>query len=814
MHEVSRNRGLEAGRGDSKPLGKHRHLTFGALGLVVAISCAVAEPEENSENPEDAGFGLHEITVTARRVQEDNQRVPIAITVIPGSTLQDRGVFTTEDFGQMAPGLTVTQAYGSRDQAFFNIRGQLFGVVNYFDEVPITNPQPGSIKPQSALYAPLTVDVEDAQVLRGPQGTLFGRNATGGAVLFTPKQPTNALSADLAAGYGNFDYQEYQGMLNVPVVDDKLLVRLVADRTTRHGFTRNLFDGTELDDVDTNTVRASVIIRPRSDFETRVLFQHVYSSEAGSGSQLEYAAPLSPFTTIGPLFTGIPTATMIANELANGPREVTIFHPPGMPLSNKDDETFVSDVTTFRASSAITLKNIVGYYTYSDSHLTNFAQSLIPFLYNLTPPGVYAERNQQFTDELQLQFKSVDGRFDGVLGGFYGLNEPKGTSAAYTAYFTTIPSGIVDSDGVTPVAKQTSVAAFAQTNLDLSEWILKGLTFTSGFRITRDEVKSGASQSVRGGPNYSFTTSACGSGGVGASCYLYVPMEAGYTAKTYTFALDYQISPALLVYLTSRKGYRPGGFNSPTAQLTPFRSYQPEYLTDYEAGVKASFDLLGMPTRLNLAAYYGNYRDIQVNATVDFSIYTGSPTAQYGNVEQNAAKGTVKGVEAELTLQPLQNLKLSAYSALTDADYNSFTEIIQQPGIPLLPVNVSQSPFPNTPKWTVSLSGDYELPLPRTFGRLAVHATYYHQSATVGAAGGTFFEPWADIGAWSNTNFGVTWHEIMNSPFDATLFLNNAFDQAHVTGLEAASVLAIRTTLYSEPRMYGAKLAYRFGGSH
>jgi iron complex outermembrane recepter protein len=793
----------------------HRlQLFFGAFAVVGAISCATADPQERSDIADEDGFGIREITVTARRVQEDNQRVPIAITVIPGAELQDRGVFTTETFGQMAPGLTVTQAYGSRDDAFFNIRGQLFGVVNYFDEVPITNPQPGSIRPQSALYSPLTLDAENAQVLRGPQGTLFGRNATGGAVLFTPNRPGDTLSADLAASCGNFDYQEYQGTLNVPLADDKFLIRLVADRTTRHGFTRNLFDGTELDDVDTNTVRASVVIRPFEGLETRLLFQHVYSSEAGSGSQLEYAAPLSPFTTIGPLFTGIPTATMIANELANGPRDVTIFHPRGMPLSNKDDETFISNVTSYHASSAITLKNIFGYYEYSDSHLTNFAQSLIPFMYNLTPPGVYAEHNQQFTDEAQLQFKSFEDRFDGVLGAFYGLNEPKGTSAAYTAYFTTTPSGTINSDNVAPAARQTSVAGFAQSNLDLSDWILKGLTFTSGLRITRDEVKSGAAQSVVGAPNYSFTTTACGTGGLGPSCILFVPLEAGYTAKTYTFALDYQISQELLAYLTTRKGYRPGGFNSPIAQLTPFRSYQPEYLTDYEAGIKSNFDVLGMPTRINLAAYYGKYKDIQVNDTVDLSVYTGSATAQYGNVEQNAAKGTVKGFEAELTVQPVHRLSVTAYAALTHAEYNSFTEIIQQPGVPLVPVDVSKSPFPNTPKWTFSLSSEYELPLPRTYGRLAVNGTYYYQSATVGAAGGTFFEPWAAIGAWSSTNFGLTWHEIVNSRFDATFFLNNAFDQTHVTGLEAASVLAIRTTLYSEPRMYGAKIAYHFGGSH
>ncbi len=784
-----------------------------SLTVVLTICHISVSRGEPDTPPEDGGFGIQPITVTARRITEDLQRVPIAITVVSGPALQNNGLFTTEAFGQMAPGLTVTQAYESRDLAYFNIRGQLFGVVNYFDEVPITNPQPGSIKPQAALYSPLTVDSAGAQVLRGPQGTLFGRNATGGAVLFSSNAPTDGFAADAVASYGNYDYQQYQGMLNVPLIGDAVLVRLVADRTTRDGFTRNLFDGAELDDVDTNTVRGSVLVSPFNGFQTRFTFQHVYSSAEGSGSQLEYAAPKSPFTTLGPVFTGIPTATLIADELANGPREVSIFHPPGQPLNNKDEESFFSNVTTYVLSRSLTLKNILGYYEYADTHLTNFSQSLIPFMNNLTPNGAYAESNQQYTEEPQLQFNTFGNRLSGVLGGFYSLNEPKGYSAAYTAFFTTKPTGTIVNNDIGPRSRQTSVAGFAQGTLDLSDWVLNGLKFTGGFRVTRDQIKSGAVQSVLGGSGFSYATTACGPGGVGPQCISYIPLDVGFTAKTYTLDLDYQIDPATMLYVGTRKGYRPGGFNSAIAQLTPFKSYNPEFMTDYEMGAKSDFELLGMKSRADVAVYYGRYRDIQVNTTVDLSVYTGSATAQYGSVEQNAARATIRGVEAEWTLQPVDRWSVSMYSALTDARYGSFTEIIQQPGIPLTPVNVSTEAFPNTPKWTYSISSEFELPVPQDYGRVAVTGTHYWQSDTVGAAGGTYFEPWAAIGAWSNTNFGLGWRNIMNSRLDATFFLNNAFDQVHPTDVEAAAVLAIRTTLYSAPRMYGLKLAYRFGAA-
>jgi iron complex outermembrane receptor protein len=785
-----------------------------AVSFLSIVYFGIANGEDQSAPGSEVGFGILPIAVTARRIEENIQRVPVAITVVPGNVLQDNGVFTTEAFGQMAPGLTVTQAYGSRDLAYFNIRGQLFGVVNYFDEVPITNPQPGSIKPQAALYSPLTVDAASAQVLRGPQGTLFGRNATGGAVLFSPNAPVNDFTAEAAASYGNFNYQEYGAILNLPFAADTAIVRLVADRTTRNGFTRNLFDGTELDDVDTNTFRGSVLLRPIEGLQSRFVFQHVHSSEGGSGAQLEYADRRSPFSTAGPLFTGIPTSSLIASEVANGPREVTIFHPTGQPLSNKDDESFFSNVTTFKASPAVTIKNIFGYYAYSDSHLANWSYSLIPFLNNLTPPGLtYAESNQQYTDEPQLQVNAWHDRFHGILGAFYSLNTPKGYAAAYTAFLSTVPTGTITADNIEPSARQTSVAGFAQGTLDLSDWVVNGLSLTGGIRLTHDDVKSGAVDSVRGMSHFSYSKAGCGPGGVAPTCVSYIPLEAASTATTYTVDVDYQFAPELLLYVGTRKGYRPGGFNSAIAQLTPFRSYKPEYVTDYELGVKSDEDLFGIRTRANIAMYYGQYRDIQVNTTVDLSLYTGSPTAQYGSVEQNAARARIRGLEAELMAQPVERLTVSMYTAYIDAHYDSFTEIIQQPGIALVPVDVSSQPFPNTPKWTYSLSLGFELPVPAECGAVTASAMHYWQAHSEGAAGGTYFEPWAAIDSWSNTNFTLAWRGVMRSRLDASLFLNNAFDQIHVTNVEAAAVLADRTALYSAPRMYGMKLAYRFGSA-
>jgi iron complex outermembrane receptor protein len=778
------------------------------------------QPGQSSAPPAPASAdALQEVTVTARRIGENLQRVPIAITVVPKAVIEDTGYFSSENFSLMAPGLTATQAIDNRQQVYFNIRGQVSGVVTYFDEVPITNPTPSAISPQSGLYVGTVLDNDSTQVLRGPQGTLFGRNATGGAVLFAPNKPTEDFDAYVQVSGGNYDYQEYQAMVNVPLLEDKVLLRIVGEKTERDGFTTNLYNGQALDDEDSEVIRATLTIRPFQGFENRTLYQFVYSNTDSTGAQITYASPQSPFVLLAPSF-GVNLQQEIAQNLANGPRVANMLAPPGVQLQDREKQTFISNTTTYDVIPTLTLKNIFGYFDTESFNLQNFNGSLIPFIEGIAPPGVPTAHNQQFTDEIQGQFSLMDKKLTGTAGAFYALNEPTGASENLVALFSTIPTPAgagqnLFADDIGPRAKQTSVAGFISATLDLSDWVLDGLKLTGGYRHTTDRINSGGSLAYAGSPNYSYVPSGCAPGGAPPTCYNYTPLSASFSVSTYNFDLDYQITPDVGVYIATRRGYKPGGFNSAAAQTTPFAEFQPEFVTDYEIGVKADADIGGIKTRTDVAVYYGKYTNVQEDAVVHLSVYNDLPAgSQYGTVTQDAAKATVQGIEAEFTVLPVERLALSARMAITDAHYHDYTEIIQQPGIPLVPVNGDGEAFPNTPAQTYSFSANYVLPIPDQYGKISVGGSYYWQAHSVGGQGGNLFEAAFDgIPAWSTTNFNATWSGINRSSVDATFFITDAFNQIHITDVEAPSVFAYRSVVYSEPRMFGLKLRYRFGKS-
>jgi iron complex outermembrane receptor protein len=790
-------------------LARHLACTLIVVGLA---SGTLPSYGQQSDQGDHQTAGLEEVVVTARRVEENIQRVPISVSVVPKEILEQKPYFDVEDFSRMAVGLTAVAAINSRDEAFFNIRGQMFGVVNYFNEVPITNPTPTAIGDQNGSYSGMALDSASVQVLRGPQGTLFGRNATGGAVLFESARPSNEFEAYAQAGTGNYSLQSYEAMLNVPIVSDKLALRVVGDATYRDGFTTNIFSGKKMDDINSWNLRGSLLFTPIEGLENRLVAQVDRSHDNGSANQLDFVPTASVFTALAPAL-GLNLQQLIAQNLANGPRIVNISVPTGQYLHHLNDQTFISNTTSYSFSSAFTLKNIFGYYESESISDQNFSGTLIPFFSGLVAPGIPASRRNQYSDELQLRFKFFDGRLDGVIGNFYGLNhQNSGTTLNCTAFFTPTASCTSQSDAISPQDKQTSEAVFTQETLDLSDWVLKGLKVTAGYRQTQDKVSSGATSLYSGGPGFSLVQAACNPGTVGPNCISYTPLSAGFNVGTYNFDIDYQITSEIMAYVTTRHGYRPGGFNSAQAQTTPFRTFKPEKVTDYEAGLKSEFKVGEVPFRVNVAVYTGNYSDVQQNTTVDLSVYNGlPPNTQLGNVTQNAAKATVRGVELEALAKPLTGLTLSARANYIDAKYKDFTIIIQQPGIPLQPYDASGQSFPNTPAHTYGFTADYEFPVPDRIGIVSVHGDWYWQSHTQGAEGGTLFEPWAAIDAWSATNFGINWRKIMHSALDASVFINNAFDQVHVIDVEAPAVIAYRSAVFDEPRTYGIRFRYSFG---
>jgi len=275
-------------------------------------------------NPADSERGaLSEIVVTAERREENIKDVPLALTALTGDQLRAQHVETGADLQNYVPSLNVSAAMTRNDYVYV-IRGMGptaglptaggttvgggTGVVTYFAEVPTTGAGPG-----------LFYDLENVQVVNGPQGTLFGKNTTGGVILFVPRKPTNELEGSVEVGYGNYNMRTSTAVINIPVVDDTLLVRFSAQVKDRDGFTVDrgpFYPGKDYDNLDYWAARASIVWRPTEGLENYTIVNALHSDENGDGYVLSAVNPAGPFAGI--------LAPFFARQLAAGPRSTSL----------------------------------------------------------------------------------------------------------------------------------------------------------------------------------------------------------------------------------------------------------------------------------------------------------------------------------------------------------------------------------------------------------------------------------------------------------------------------------------------------------
>jgi iron complex outermembrane receptor protein len=249
----------------------------------------------------DIAGRLEEIVVTARKREENLQTVPVAITAITADDLREKSIIRPMDLKNYTPGLEIRTSGLQRNNVQYFIRGQgeTFGssaaVVTYFSEAPVQNVSKDVTIGNNGQF----FDISSVQVLKGPQGTLFGRSTTGGAVLITPQHPTNDFEGSVDVSRGNYAYGEYTGVLNVPIIDGKLSARLAVSDLVRGGFTQSLTTGQELDNWNRQSYRLGVSVTPTDRVDSYFLFQDNRANENNSGNVLLYfnaagAAQASP----------------------------------------------------------------------------------------------------------------------------------------------------------------------------------------------------------------------------------------------------------------------------------------------------------------------------------------------------------------------------------------------------------------------------------------------------------------------------------------------------------------------------------------
>ena len=756
----------------------------GLIGLTQASRAQVAVPTPpqggQRQGPatgdgEAATPGLQEVVVTARRHEEPLQSVPIAVSAFDGEALERDQVHSLSDLQMFVPSATVS-GYQNRNQEFFTLRGQgetglavgggVGGgpaVVGYLSEVPTPIAGPG-------LY----YDLASVQVLKGPQGTLFGRNTTGGAILFEPVRPTYTVNGYGQVTVGDYDRVEAQGAVNIPLIDDKLAIRVAGQKGGRAGYTTDVVSGIDYDNRNFEAARIGLLFQPDGQFENYFLANYVTYKEHGPGEILIAANPainpaLLPYLA-AQRSRGVRATQLDVHELNQGKFQ---------NLINK---------SAFKIDDDLTVRNIV-----SDSRRQTRRQDdedgtpLIIQDSLGSDPGTWNVDLRTITEELQVQGKSFARRLEWQTGGYYEDIRNGGPQTFTQQYSPTFYVRSFDNRSAS-----SSRGLYGQGTVHLDA-LLEGLNTTAGYRQTWDRIYSGSG--IGGGAT---PTSACFIGPDLAHCFKDDRSHSDGTS--YNFGVDYQLSKGTLLYVARRQGYKQGGFNLIASILgdKTYFAYKPEYVKDVEFGVKADWSLGTVRGRTNLAIYESKYTDAQV---LSVAIVAGGPQG----ITVNAAKATIRGAEIENLLRPYRNLELNLSYSNLDAAYDRY---ITPTGI-----DVSHTPYPYAPREKVVAGGRLRLPVNEAAGEVWLGASYAYQSSIyVGiTAFGRGVSPVSTQASYGLLNLRLEWSEIYGSRADLAIFATNVTDKVYTTTVEDlynANGASVAT--YGEPRMIAGSVRYRF----
>lgn len=781
-------------------------LIAGSLSAMVCATSAYAQDGASGQTgpapaaaDNTASDPSGDIVVTARRVAENQQNVPMSLTAISANDLREKDVQTVVDLQKMVPSLTVNTGL-NRNNTTFTIRGQrgsastvgLGGgpsVVTYFAEAPVYASGPG-----------LFFDLQNVQVLNGPQGTLFGQNTTGGAILFEPARPTNKFEGYMMGTAGSYGRLDVEGVVNIPIIADKLLFRGGIQRQTREGFSHDVVSGRDYDNRDSTVYRASLIARPTNWFENYTVGSLSVSNEQGPAVVL-LAANFDPTK---PLNQQLPLAPYIAAALAA--RAGLDIRHVALDAVTKDRIRTSSIVnrTTINLADSLTLTNIASYGRYQTDSGRDDDGTPYPIQNSngAYAPGSWNQDIIQFTEELRLtgQF----GPLNVQTGGYYDRTSPGGVNS-YTQQLQTVAT----TNQTNAFLRGKSKALFGQIGLDMGKLVpaLKGLNLTAGYRYTWNEFSVGIDLLVYPGISYPPPAPKAGDscqlpfGNVYPNCDLFA---AGKTeGDSFAFGADYKVTDKILVFANYKKGYKPGGINPILIGLGGTVNsigylFKPETVKTTELGIKTEWAAGGVRGHFNATGYINKYDDIQANVPLLIGALTTGGTG-------NAAKATIKGVELEGDIRFGKLFSINAGYAYTDAHYDRYV----LPTTP--PLDLTNLPFVYTPKNQFNASANLTLPTPDSIGQIVFSANYSWRDRTyVGDTDPT--QPFSFIPAYGLAGARIDWNNFLNSGhIDLSFFVTNLTNKTYrLNAIQQYDATGYTTAIFGEPRMYGASLRARF----
>jgi len=669
-----------------------------------------------------------DIIVTARRVGESLQKVPLAVTALTSKDLQTKAVLDVNDLQKVVPSLNTLQQATGAAGLFFNLRGLIQTDTAAF--------QPGSVGIYQddqyiggAMIAGQLLNVSDLQtveVLKGPQGTLYGRNVTGGVVKFVTQKPTDKFEGYAKVGIGNYERRLAEGMINLPLAPNVAL-RLNGQVDNHGGYSYDVVNKRELENANRWSVRGALKADLSPTFH--VLLQGSYGKYSGNGAddRTTYIDPLNGAAMghfqlgqflIGNPIAGYPastTADTLARmaQLRDAPRSAAMQYTN---LQTGDHAKLATGALTLALdlSDNITLKSITSY---------NFANRVSRYTVGGDAETyIYSQQigeNSQWSQEFNLTGKALDGRLT-FASGLFWLDQKirddrnPGTIGGLFPLFGGTNTTI-HSVGLNNIHVQ-SLAPYFQGSYE----IVPNVHVTGGLRYTAEKFSLTTSNLTAQGRCDGPTKDALGNVNCSASS------EVSFNNLSYTWGADWTPAPGFMLYVRSGKGFKSGGVTPFITGGAPFTYFRPESNTDYEIGLKSEF--LDHMVRFNVDYYHTIYKDIQRTLTVRPAPATpGGPVPPPVTGVFNAASAKIDGVEAELNVRPVSGFNLGGTLSWTKAKYSSF--VIDNVNFPSGKQDISYIPFYTLPEWQYSLYANYEHPA--SWGAVRAGVNWSFKSGTL-----------------------------------------------------------------------------------
>lgn len=738
---------------------------YGAIALASLLpSVALAQEAQQ----EDAG-GIADIVVTAQRRSESLQDVPLAVSALDAQRIKEAGFRDVEDLSSTVPNLNISALWGTSNPKIFmrGIGNNNFNqtaeskVAVYLDQVYLS-------APSGQLFQ--MFDLDRIEVLRGPQGTLYGKNATGGAISVYSKKPGDTAEGYARAGYGNYDAYELEGAATLPL-SSTLSARIAGTWSKRDGYVTDLRNGSKVNDADQWAARGLLRWQPQSGVDITLNIHGGGSDSTNNNSA--HRGLFDPTQAALGSFVRLSPDQIIARQGVDilgyrDPNPDPYVNTYGTDTFAKIDLFGVSLVGDFDLGG-LTLTSVTGYEK-SKRHVLQEGNGAPSTIFTIDwGPSTFESISQEF------RLASADSESFSWLLGAFAFHEKGTVNNFYNLSSVNFALGL-DAFDQAYTQKTDTLAAFAQGKLGLAD----GLHLTVGARINYEK---------RSLDHSSFGTTAAGVSVLPGPLFD-LNLEDSWTEWSGRVALDYEIAPDVLGFISINRGFTSGGFNTGAFNdpVGAARTFDPETVISYEAGVKAT--LLNRRLRINATAFKYDYKDLQV--------FTFTPSGL--QFIENASNAEIQGIELEVQAVPFRNLELGASVGLLESKYKNFVRSVAG-----VVEDLSGNRLIGAPNAQFNLVGKYSIPT--ALGDFWLRGDYTY-------TGNRYYDERqlkeiSSEGRTQNLNASVGLTGA-NDRFEVSAWVKNLTKEVNIIDILDVGLFGYQNVWYNMPRTFGLSLEYRY----